>query len=1075
MSSGVIETGTARRLVLAALATLSLLVTALLASAPALAAAPETPELTVGSITATNATFHGVLSPKATQPTEGGTYKFLYKASKTECKGGSETTQGLSMGVAHEEVGEPVGGLSPSTEYTVCLSITNLKSETTLSAPVTFTTLSTIESESVSGVNASEAHLQGVVNPNDQLTECHFQYGATKASENTLPCEPELLKGSGGQGVGATVTGLQPKTPYHYRIVTKNGTGEETTGTEAEFTTTIAPEAPEDRPATAITASTATLHGVLNPNDNGSAGSYEFLYRQSATECRGERTTPTTSAPLGLQGEAEEAPVTGLAPTTQYTFCLLARNEAGETAVGPPETFTTGAAAPTIGVEFPSAVGSTVATLYAQINPGGAPTTYYFEYGTSEPYAKSQEVAVAAAPNTVFVNRELSQLQPGALYHFRVVVRNALGSAVGPDETFTTTAAAPVGSGLGASSCPNASFSGFSSTLPDCRAYELVSTLENTEVSVIPLNQYVSNAPYEVSYGEDKGNPGGYRAAADGEALAYVGGAQPTGVGKKGVAKDENGVRYLAARGADGWGVAEVQPTVKQVAMTFSADLSVQGFATAEAEFIAEQGGPAKCGVYARTGGIGASVYHPLNTTAGGPCGGEIEGISADDSHILLSSGNLYDSVDGQLHQVNILPGGEPEPSPSATFGSTSNLANAVSADGSRVFWTSLESGHEALYVRENDTQPQSPVAAGGCTVPADACTVLISQGARYWEATSDGSEVFYTKGGDLYEFDVETDQSTDLAPGGEVQSVVGSSEPESYDGSYVYFIAAGVLTHGPNAQGREPVAGQSNLYLYHDGVTTFIATETGGPLEMAASGHAVGFGSGLPLAGPGSGGGIFVYQAGTGRIFCATCGPVANNGYVSWSSSPAFVTRWINAEGTEVFFNSEAALVPRDTNGLSDVYEWESDGSGACQQSDGCVSLLSGGDDPDRAFFVDASANGSDAFFTTREDLIPRALDETVKLYDVRAGGGFSEPSLACTGTGCQGLPPAPPIFATPSSVTFAGVGNFEPSPPPAVKPKPKPAKRAKCRRGFVKKHNKCVKIKSKKAKRSSATRRGK
>jgi hypothetical protein len=30
------------------------------------------------------------------------------------------------------------------------------------------------------------------------------------------------------------------------------------------------------------------------------------------------------------------------------------------------------------------------------------------------------------------------------------------------------------------------------------------------------------------------------------------------------------------------------------------------------------------------------------------------------------------------------------------------------------------------------------------------------------------------------------------------------------------------------------------------------------------------------------------------------------------------------------------------------------------------------------------------------------------------------------CSGTGCQGVPAPSPVFATPASVTFEGVGNF-------------------------------------------------
>jgi hypothetical protein len=59
-------------------------------AAPALAAAPETPELTVEAVTAREATLDGVLNPKATPAVEDGTYEFLYKASETEGEGGTK-------------------------------------------------------------------------------------------------------------------------------------------------------------------------------------------------------------------------------------------------------------------------------------------------------------------------------------------------------------------------------------------------------------------------------------------------------------------------------------------------------------------------------------------------------------------------------------------------------------------------------------------------------------------------------------------------------------------------------------------------------------------------------------------------------------------------------------------------------------------------------------------------------------------------------------------------------------------------------------------------------------------------
>jgi hypothetical protein len=85
------------------------------------------------------------------------------------------------------------------------------------------------------------------------------------------------------------------------------------------------------------------------------------------------------------------------------------------------------------------AVYRTTATLKAMIEPGNAKTTYHFEYGTSTAYGASIPVPDADIGSIpVTVDQELSGLQPGTTYHYRVVVTNSVGETVGPDQTFTT-------------------------------------------------------------------------------------------------------------------------------------------------------------------------------------------------------------------------------------------------------------------------------------------------------------------------------------------------------------------------------------------------------------------------------------------------------------------------------------------------------------------------------------------------------------------------------------------------------------------------------------------------------------
>jgi hypothetical protein len=751
------------------------------------------------------------------------------------------------------------------------------------------------------------------------------------------------------------------------------------------------------------------------------------------------------------------------------------------------------------------------------------------------------------------------------------------------------------------SPCPNSTLGGFTPALPDCRAYELVSNPFD-ETYVPPGDEEGTGGAGgngEYQGGSDfAGQEYAFQAAPDGEKLTYVGGESNSGEGGNGFTSDSFGNQYLSARGSSGWQASDISlATNSLVSLSaigeFSPDLSLQIaeglLSTSKERVSAEPEAPAECieNELASTYSRDAGGLHAL-VTAHKPgsfeCFAAPAGISADNRHILLESAgayvagavespqfherNIYDSVGGLLHQVNILPDGEPEQSPEAAVGVKlslgenrwGNLDGAVSADGSRVFWSTLAGfyvGPRALYARENDVQPQSPVVGGQCTVPGDACTVQLdasqggtgaSGGGFYWAASHDGSKVFFTDcsrltadstanaetacfhppnniqgsketarftGSDLYEYDFErpvgqrlvdlaVDHNSGDALGADVQGVVGVSE----DGGSVYFVANGVLA-GANAEGHAPAGGQLNLYLLHEGVTTFIATlaasdntfadgpglqsehpigDWEAPLgwrtaRVAPGGAAVAFESTQQLTGYDSVGlpEVFAYQTGSRRLTCVSCDPsgappdpslgLGHRGtrllgsFLGLSGQQFFQPRSIvEREGVQVYFMTSQALVPSDRNGLQDVYEWESDGSGGCRDAGGCITLISDAGSLSNSYFIESGANGRDVFFTTRSQLTADGVSETLKLYDARVDGGRAEVSQACTGTGCQGVPPAPPIFSTPSTATFNGDGNYPPSPPPPTSIKPKPKKKpVKCKRRSRKKHARCVKPKRK------------
>jgi hypothetical protein len=396
---------------------------------------------------------------------------------------------------------------------------------------------------------------------------------------------------------------------------------------------------------------------------------------------------------------------------------------------------------------------------------------------------------------------------------------------------------------------------------------------------------------------------------------------------------------------------------------------------------------------------------------------------------------------------------------------------DSISSNGSLIVWSGSDGN---LYACENVGTPQER------TVQIDASQGPGGGGGGSFGASSaDGSKVFFTdsdsagltgdtvpgSGVNLYEFDVASGHLSDLSAASEagVQSVIGSSE----DGTYVYFLATGALAAGATA-------GQPNVYLRHGGVTTFVATEASG-MQVAPDGRHLLLQSSASQA-------LYVYDAEAGRLACVSCNqsgePVGarlgNNRFGSGQFEFArYVPHWMSDDGGRVFFEA-GSLVPQDSVGLSEkegasIYEWERGGKGSCQSAGGCIYLLSGGSTG--AFFVDASAIGSDAFFITRSQLVSQDGNDYTDVYDARVDGYRPVSPPLCTGTGCQGVPPTPPVFATPSSVTFNGVGNFGPPSTTVVKAKSKPPR---CKRGRVKKHGRCVKRKAKKYGKHSKKGRG-
>ncbi len=1025
---------------------------------PALAVAPETPEVSVEALVPpTTAVVHGVLNPGvegAPGTYELGTYEFLYRQGKAGCEGEGKApaSPGISLGGGKEAVTETLSGLTPGTEYSLCLLVRDgVKGEQVMSAPVTFTTVPVVEapvtSEPASAVTATSAAFEGELSPAGASGKLSYQFdyntnGTCVGGQGTSPVEVAEAK---QQHVSATAQELEPNETYTFCLVATDMFGEQAQGNEVSVLTGHQAPVITGVSVSNTTPSEVTVSAEIYPH--GELTTYRMEY--GPTNAYG---SSTTGASISAQhGPADiQTRLTGLMPGSEYHYRIVATNQTGSEYLAD-ATFITGEAALAGGQGLPDDRAYEMVTppnnedanvyvpraLVAEPNSEGIQTEKLFQVASD-----GSAVAYIGDATSGGGNGEGGKGIGNQFLASRLSGSGWTTKSIQPAGVFST------------------AYIGFSNDL----SAGVLQSGTQAEPEDLPLSEEALGGGYKVLYARSA-SESAYRPL-------YTKNVQPE--------RPEEGPGGRNGFGANE-GVAGPQGIEAPVFAGGSADFS-------------------------------NLLFEANDALLGGD--GVLETELGQDVRTEIAKGEnknyLYDSVDGSLRLIDVSPEGKVVPD--ATIGgpplkgtagynaaprlNPPNFGGVISTDGKRVYWSSIETSYAegkiseerpiGLFLRENPAEPQSPVVDGRCSVSGDACTVQVSGGeAQYWASAANGRYAFYSEGEGLYRYDAEPQaghgsQETVAGPSAGVMGVLGVSE----DGKDVYFVARGVLS-GASSEGVGPVEGEPNLYLSRgDETPVFIATLSsmdgnevepyvpylyegefgdwqsgshrtarvtgdGGSVVFMSSRSlsVVGYQHGYPNGGAEE---IYVYNAGSNRLYCASCGSTGGGaeGYLPISWGDNTYPQWISEDGNRVFFNSSASLVAQDTNGKQDVYEWEHEGSGTCTNGSGvnggCVFLLSGGTSKADSWLIGAGANGNDVFLATRAQLVPEDQNGAFDLYDVKVDGVKPISPPQCTGTGCQGVPAPPPTFATPSSVTFNGVGNFPPPVPAAVKTKAKPSSRA-------------------------------
>ncbi|HEX9968479.1 MAG TPA: hypothetical protein VGB06_11115 [Solirubrobacterales bacterium] len=770
---------------------------------------------------------------------------------------------------------------------------------------------------------------------------------------------------------------------------------------------------------------------------------------------------------------------------------------------------------PLIAAQYAIAAGSETASVRAEINPRfWADTTYYVEYGTGKcsdggcptkvpvPPALLTNQVVNKALMTDAVN--LSGLTPGTTYNFRFVAESSGGGpAYGEDPDGSEPEQATFEAGIERKfrtanapgvkpHCANDGFRlGPGANLPDCRAYEMVSPLDKEGGDVALW--IGKNALFPFHFELHQSAPAAERftyssayAFADPASTPYVS-------------------QYLAERTSAGWRSEAISPPRTESPVStealftsefhgFAEDLCkawLVNYSTAPLTADAVERYP---NLYRRDncagGGYEAlTTKQPENRTADKYIQVRAQGASADGTHAIFSANAklhpdapalkgdfrevlLYEDTPAGLRFVCYLPSGAPSQKACAAGTAASgtlesSVHNAISADGSRIFWTAFSGYAPAtddpgipgqIYVRidGNETRGVSGQVS--------------SDPAWYWTAADNGSKAIFafksgSHAGELYEYDVETKKAKLIADG--VERPMGASE----DASRLYFSATDDLdAAGPGA------AGAHNLYLYEadpaggTGSFTFVMAlapeDIGGtssapapvdevPAQRAARVTADGLHATFSATAPPPSGfdnregnsgeraqEVYRYDAVAGELRCISCNPTGARPTGEDLPGETFAVaariqgweilqhapRVISDNGSRVFFESLEPLASRDVNGNWDVYQWEEPGTGTCstvdpsygEEAGGCVDLISSGDSPAKSTFLDADRSGDNAFFSTQSSLVSWDFGLN-DVYVARVGGGLPGPQATpeCEGDACQS-PAAPPAAKAPASATY-------------------------------------------------------
>ena len=1019
-------------------------------------------------------------------------------ATPAACEQGPFETPGEEPTVSAK-----ISNLVAGTTYHVRLSATNAGGTDSKAAAATFVTQAvakpTLTIDPITTHTDTTASFSGKVELNapspltpagEAAFETTWHVGCVPACSNLSPAGGDggtITAAEASKAFSLDVTELEASTTYAVTLEATDAGGR--TAVTRNFDTTTIPATIKPALGASDGEGGYVLQGVVNPH-NSTLSACEFVYGPNSASTPGGYpfAVPCSPMPAGR----DEVQGFTIQYGNHFTLTLGGQTTSElteESSAAAVKTAIEGLA--TVG---PSGVVSVTKT------PGFFAQTFVVTFGGPRAETNLPPILVKALGIEEFfagtnvnggnnlpitVEGHVTGLTPDANYHARLVVTNSAGTQITADQIFVPTLNVK-------QSCPENEErrkENSSLALPECRAYEMVTSAGKEGFNAEFLNFDDSE---DVSYQSGAGNLA--HSGQNGLSNFYVSSRTPTGWKTLSDLNGSSGTFRDAPTYGDGstffYGYSsDFRSSIWMRGRKTNGDLVDYYLRAPDGLFVfIGEGGPSSGNKPAIVGTSddlshlilgpnyvgatpwGSGVYEYIGTGNTQPP----QRLDVDNSGAQLSKCNFYsggnaaslfNSGDGRVVVVRV----------AGCEGAGANPpANELWA---RIGGTTSVDVSASQCDRGAANPCNGPVGSGGCFLGE-----LYGTGCRnlqYRGAAADGSRIFFTtkqqlvngdtdETEDLYACDIPSGVPTPVgkanpcsafrqisagAPAGaDVESVGAISE----NGSSVSFTATGVLAGNKDTLGETAVAGNHNLYVWHqdaahpEGQTSFVARlETndvnagfGGEAQMTPDGRYLVMTTVNQLLETDTDDARDVYrydvEAGTLVRVSTNINGVAGNGFGLEAGIQGANTMW--DDGQRIVFTTSEALSPVDGNDAPDVYIW----------THGRVYLLTTGSVGGGGGGARIDGSGQDIYFETAQPLTPADPDDLFDVYDARIGGGFDFSSSSCTGEAC--LP-----------ATTPGQANKAPSsaqPGPGNPTQPKP-----CSKGKVRKHGRCVKKPNKKA----------